>query len=221
MKYMTYNITYSHQYCFIFFLLIMISGCREASVTNVSQPQSTQQHNFAAPVKLGGNTKQETSENFLIKHPVDKIKIKKAIESYRISKKSSEGPLEYVGVDLNVDGSPEVLVYFTGKDWCAKTGCTLAIFRTTRFGYEPISTIRRVKSPVIISPNQTLGWHDMYVRTGIGEWQKAHRVVLKFTGQGYPGNAILMNPLSKFEKINGEEVFAGISQEDLRIGWGE
>ena len=121
--------------------------------------------------------------------------------------------------DLNSDGQSEILVYFTGKDWCAHTGCTLAVLQPTRYGYEAVSTIRRVKSPVVISPKRSNGWHDLLVRTGTGEWQKAHKVALRFSGRGYPGNAILMTPLPRYQELVGEQVFAGISQEDLKLSW--
>ena len=127
--------------------------------------------------------------------------VAKAVERYRINKRVEPGPYKKVGVDLNGDGQAEALVYLTGEAWCAKTGCTLAIFRNGQFGYRPVATVRRVKLPLRIGSSQSQGWRDLIVNTG-GAGMPVQTVALKFSGRGYPGNATTIAPIPVGVPIN-------------------
>ena len=193
--------------------MFALSSCKQSS--NSVLPTSMQQ-DYSAPVRLGpGSNKSEAQLSVTM--PVNKVKAKRAIENYRINKRGKPSPYKYVGADLNGDGKAELVVWFTGEDWCAPTGCTLAVLAPTSYGYRSISTIRRVKAPIIVSPKKSGGWHDLYARTGLGEWDKAHKIVLRFGGSGYPGNATLMTPLPRNTKFEGQELFAGMTSEEIKL----
>jgi len=122
--------------------------------------------------------------------PLNNAEITKAIENYRLSKKRGRGAYKTAGVDLNGDGIYEAIVLFEGKDWCAKTGCSLAVFQKFSHGFRPISRTVRVKAPVDVSANATNAYRDLLVQTGGGSAPE-RRVRLQFTGSEYSRNAML------------------------------
>ncbi len=195
-----------------------LSSCKNGPDLRLNKPQVTQ--NNSAPVQLAGsrNVESAPAQVVSVRMPLDKAKVIRSIENYRINKKAQQGSYKYVGADLNGDGQAEVIVYLTGKKWCARTGCTLTVFApVNRYSYEPISTVRRVKKPIHIATESTGGWRDLYIRTGLADWPKSHKIQLKFNGNRYPGNAVLQTPLNRRFEIIGEEIFAAATQEELDL----
>jgi len=137
-----------------------------------------------------------------LRMPLDKHSLARAIELYRLNKKQKKSPYRAAGADINGDGRAEALVLLEGEDWCANTGCTLAIFIHNRFGYRPIATIRRVRGPVIIANERQNGWSNLVVGTGLPKYD--NRVVLRFGANGYPGNAVILTPLPRDVEVAGE-----------------
>lgn len=121
---------------------------------------------------------------------VDEAELRKAVERYRISKQRSESRYEFAGVDLNGDGRPEAVALFSGNDWCVQTGCSLVVFQLEETGYRPVTHVTRALPPVLVGPDANFGWKDLIVNTGGGA-APVRAVQLRFTGQGYPGNALL------------------------------
>ncbi len=121
---------------------------------------------------------------------VDETELRKAIERYRIKLDREESPVETAGVDLTGDGVPEALALFTGPDWCVTTGCSFIVFRQSETGYEAVSRTTRVRGPVKVGPGSNAGWRDLIVKTGGGA-APIRFVRLGFSGDGYPGNALL------------------------------
>lgn len=146
--------------------------------------------NGAGPVQLGGGLRPGAERPSVLR-PVNEASVRKAIENYRLSKKRTPGPVQIIGADLNEDGTVEAIVLFAGKDWCTKTGCSLAILQPGTHGHRVISRTVRVKAPVVISTDQSNGWRDLLVSTGGGGTAPLRRVRLRFTGAGYPRNALL------------------------------
>lgn len=148
-----------------------------------------------APVQLNASPQRSgPASPSSIVSPVSASIAQKAINNYRINQRGKESPYIYQGADLDGDGRPEILAYFTGESWCAKTGCTLAVLRSNGQRYTTVSTIRRVKLPVTVRAERTNGWRTLVVKTGGGGL--AYRsVALKFSGRGYPGNATLVEPI--------------------------
>ncbi len=204
---------------FITAFSVLLSSCKNGPDLRLKNPQVAR--NTAAPVQLGGNKDNTDAAAIQVNSvlmPLDKAKVIRSIENYRINKKAQQGSYKFVGADLNGDGQAEVIVYLTGKKWCAPTGCTLAILAPiNRYSYEPISTTRRVKKPVHIGTERTSGWLDLYIRAGLARWPKSHKIALKFNGNRYPGNAVLLTPLNRRFQVIGEEIFQAATQEELDL----
>ena len=153
------------------------------------------------PIVLGSQAArvqslQPSSASALPLPAINKRALSKALARYRINKRKKPGPVSHAAADLNGDGKAEVIAYFTGEDWCAETGCALAVFTTGAHGYVPVSTTQRVRSPILLGERSSNGWQNLHVKTG-GATYGTRFVTLRFTGRGYPGNAITQTPLPK------------------------
>lgn len=163
--------------------LLLLAACGGGA----SRSPATQLTDTSRPVQLGRGGSQGAS----VLRPLDESVVRRAIENYRINKKRAAGAYKLVGADLNEDGVAEAVVLFEGKDWCAGTGCSLAILQSGPHGYRPISRTVRVKAPVVISTDRSNGWRDLLVSSGGAGTAPLRRVRLRFTGNGYPRNAML------------------------------
>jgi hypothetical protein len=157
----------------------------------------------SGPVQLG----RQGGGDLSVLLQLDEIAVGRSIENYRINKKRAAGPYQLAGADLNEDGTAEAIVLFGGKDWCAKTGCSMAIFRSGPHGYVPISRTVRVKAPVVISRDISNGWRDLFVSTGGGA-APLRRIRLRFSGSGYARNAMLEEELPPDVPQTGETAIA-------------
>lgn len=140
------------------------------------------------PVQLGRQDRSDARESVLA--PLDEAEVRKAVETYRINKDRAKSPYEFAGADLNGDGVPEAVVLFSGQDWCAATGCSLAILKDGPHGFRPVSRTVRVKPPVVVARESTNGWRDLFVSTGGAGGAPLRRVRLRFSGSGYTRNAM-------------------------------
>jgi hypothetical protein len=134
--------------------------------------------------------------------------LRKAVERYNLAKQRTPGPYNFAAIDLNGDGKSEVLVLFTGPDWCQKTGCSLAVFQEEEVGYRPVSHITSARPPILIGPEASFGWRDLMANTGGGN-APVRTVRLGFSGKGYPANALLQpEPVSEMlgrsQQVMGE-----------------
>lgn len=169
----------------------------------------------AAPVQLNSAARtanQEAEDSVLM--ALDPARAKKAINNFRINKRQKAGPYQFVAADLNGDGQAEIIVLFTGSNWCAKTGCTLAILSPDNHKYRVVTEVLRVKTPVRIGRGQTNGWRDLTVKTG-GGGLPVHFVALKFSVNGYPGNATLLPVFSSGEAFDGEAAIESPSPDNV------
>ncbi len=147
-------------------------------------------NNSPAPVQIGRTPGAQTAAGVSVLGPIDETLVRKAVENYRISKKRAKGAFRFAGADLNGDGVYEAIVLFEGKDWCTKTGCSMAVFQNFSHGFRPISRTVRVKAPVEITSRVTKTYRDILVVTGGGA-APLRRVRLQFTGSDYSRNAML------------------------------
>ena len=172
---------------------VLLAGCGNTSNGGVqTSATGIGGQGGPAPVSLVKSFGGQSSS--IQKVALDGGAVAKAVERYRINKKSEPSPYKKVGVDLNGDGQAEALVYLTGEAWCAKTGCTLAVFRNGQYGYRPMATIRRVKLPIRVGAAESQGWRELVVDTG-GAGMPVQTVALRFSGRGYPGNATTIAPI--------------------------
>ena len=170
-------------------LALGLGGCGGGSGGR-SGPSAGMTNSGPPPVQLGGATAQAGATQASVLGPLDEKLVRHAIENYRLSKKRAKGPYRLVGADLNGDGVREAIVLFQGKDWCTRTGCSMAIFQSFQRGYRPISRTVRVKAPVEVTDVMTNSYRDLLVQTGGGPAPE-RRVRLQFSGEGYSRNAML------------------------------
>lgn len=189
---------------------VLLAGCGGGA----SRSPATQMTDTSRPVQLGRGTTQGAS----VLRSLDEPLVRRAIENYRINKKRAAGPYKLVGADLNEDGRPEAVVLFEGKDWCAGTGCSLAILQSGPHGYRPISRTVRVKAPVVISAERSNGWRDLFVSSGGAGTAPLRRVRLRFTGNGYPRNAMLEEEIPPDIPQTGDIAIAAPSAQGARSG---
>ncbi len=160
-----------------------LSGCRSGGVNPGADTTDR-----AAPVQLTRNGGPGAAAS--VRRNLDEADLRQAIERYRINKKRAPGAYQLVGADLNGNGKTEALVLFGGKDWCVKTGCSMAVFVAGEHGYRPSFRTVRVRGPVRVADISSNGWRDLIVSTG-GGGAPVRRVRLKFVTNGYPRNAML------------------------------
>ncbi|MCP4933491.1 MAG: hypothetical protein GY927_04640 [bacterium] len=191
--------------------LSALAGCQGSS-SNGSLFSSSGS-NGERPVQLqnsqtsptSGEAGTDTSRQFpSARMELDKKQLAKAVERYRLNKKQKQSPFRSVGYDLNGDGGAEALILLEGEGWCAKTGCTLAVFTSGKTGYRPVATIRRVWGPVIVTSERNNGWSDLVANTGLPS--RDQRVRLRFGANGYPGNAVTLTPMPSDIESAGEVV---------------
>lgn len=88
--------------------------------------------------------------------------------------------------DLNGDSSKEVFVGLTGPYFCGSGGCTQFILNAQG---EVISKFTVSDYPVVISPEKTNSWNDLFILSG-GDYR-----VVKFDGKTYPSNPSILPKL--------------------------
>ncbi len=182
-------------------LLVSLAGCKSGPrVSGADGPDVSQ------PIALRAGGGQSAGLSALI--AVNEAQAHRAIENYRINKNRKKGPYQMTGADLDGDGIGEALVLFGGEDWCTKAGCSLAILKSAERGYEPVFRTVRVKPPVIVARNASEGWRDIIVTSG-GGGAPLRRVVLRFSGSGYPRNAMQEPEFPRDAPIDGEIAIAG------------
>ena len=191
----------------VFASLSLLAGCQGGGGN--SNLFSSNASNGERPVQLLNAKTSQTSAQAQVQAPSGRLEINqselaKAVERYRLNKKQKKSPYRSVGFDLDGDGQAEILTLLEGEDWCAKTGCTLAIFTSGKTGYRPVATIRRVWGPVTIANERNNGWNDLVVNTGLPS--RDQRVRLRFGANGYPGNAVTLTPMPRDIEITGEVV---------------
>lgn len=183
--------------------ICLLAGCQGGS--NSSLFSSSGGGNSQRPVQLlNAPEPQVAGQAVSSRQEVNEPLLAKAVERYRLNKNQKQSPYRSVGIDLDGDGQAEVLTLLEGDDWCANTGCTLAIFTTGKTGYRPVATIRRVWGPVTVTNERNNGWSDLVANTGLQS--RNQRVRLRFGANGYPGNAVTLTPMPSDIEVNGEVV---------------
>ncbi|WP_051315009.1 hypothetical protein [Algoriphagus terrigena] len=91
--------------------------------------------------------------------------------------------LEY---DLDGDAAKEIFVGLTGPYFCGSGGCTQYILKDNG---EVLTKFTVSDYPVVIAPDKTNGWNDLYIQSG-GDYR-----VVKFDGKTYPANPSILPKL--------------------------
>lgn len=122
--------------------------------------------------------------------PVDEAAVKKAVERFVEDRKQKAGSYIAANVKLTPDGKSRILVLFTSENWCQPQGCDLVVFEPSTFGWRAVSTVSRVRAPVLVSTTVTAGWYDLWVKTGKEATKDQKSFVkdvrLQYGANGYP-----------------------------------
>ncbi|MBJ7447022.1 MAG: hypothetical protein JHC81_05760 [Brevundimonas sp.] len=106
---------------------------------------------------------------------------------------ADDGALTYAhaSVDLNGDGSDEVLAYVMGPMVCGSGGCNLYVLaqegQDGGEGWRVVTRTSVTQTPVGVLTTSTNGWRDLAVSIGGGGGQ-AGWVRLTYDGRTYPTN---------------------------------
>lgn len=174
--------------CLCSALAVMVAGALGGCGGGAARAPGMASDAGSRPVQLSRQDRSRGQDSVLA--ALDEGEVRKAVETYRINKDRAKSPFEFAGADLNGDGVPEAVVLFSGRDWCAATGCSLAILKDGPHGYRPVSRTVRVKPPVVVAPEATNGWRDLFVSTGGAGGAPLRRVRLRFSGSRYTRNAM-------------------------------
>ena len=107
-------------------------------------------------------------------------------------------------VDLNGDGTLEVITYVAGPVVCGTGGCPVFVFAAGPEGYRLVSRVSVVQPPVRLSPRRSQGWRNLVVGIG-GGGVAAGNAELKFDGKTYPANPTV-SPAEPVTDLAGSEV---------------
>lgn len=102
---------------------------------------------------------------------------------------ADDGALTYAqaAVDLNGDGSDEVLAYVMGPMVCGSGGCNLYVLAQEGEGWRVVTRTSVTQTPVGVLTTSTNGWRDLAVSIG-GGGAEAGWVRLTYDGLTYPTN---------------------------------
>ncbi|PZO01292.1 MAG: hypothetical protein DCF29_15740, partial [Alphaproteobacteria bacterium] len=104
---------------------------------------------------------------------------------------ADDGALTYAQapVDLNGDGSDEVLAYVMGPMVCGSGGCNLYVLaqQGEGEGWRVVTRTSVTQTPVGVLTTSTNGWRDLAVSIG-GGGAEAGWVRLTYDGRTYPTN---------------------------------
>lgn len=93
-------------------------------------------------------------------------------------------------VDLNDDGTKEVIAYITGRDWCGTGGCTMLILIPEGGSYKAITRVPAVRLPVRMLATKSNAWHDISVVARINGTEPLYEAILSFDGKSYPNQCL-------------------------------
>lgn len=101
------------------------------------------------------------------------------LEKQLVGAEAKDRRFAFDQADLNGDGKNELLVGFTGMNWCGSGGCTALVLSSEG---KLITLFTVVGFPFTVLESKTGGWNDLVVHSG-----HADRL-LKWNGSKYPSN---------------------------------
>ena len=180
---------------------VCLAGCTSTgagdigrdTVQTLTEGKNEVDRTFRAPftAKDPIDLKQGTATLGPAAKPIDAAQLKSAIERHVEGRKQKAATYVLAGAKLTTDGKPRVIVLFTSENWCQPQGCDMAIFEQGTFGWKTLTTVSRVRPPILISQNATSGWYDLWASTGreaSGKNSKSfvQNVRLQYGANGYP-----------------------------------
>jgi hypothetical protein len=133
----------------------------------------------------------QSEHRFLARSQASAASLRSFLQDYL--KKFSGGEdqqLRYLDawVDLNGDGSQEVVVHIIGQDWCGSGGCTTLVLEPEGSSYRIISKITITHLPIRMLTAKSRNWKNLTVWVWGGGIRKAYEAELRFNGKSYPSN---------------------------------
>jgi hypothetical protein len=106
-------------------------------------------------------------------------------------------------VDLNDDGTPEVITHITGRDWCGSGGCTTLVLKAEGSSYRTVARLTITRPPIRVLTTKSHGWRDIGVWMQGGGIQPGYEADLFFNGKSYRGRdqATLRPPKRLRERV--------------------
>lgn len=108
-------------------------------------------------------------------------------------------------VDLNGDGTNEVLAYVKGDDVCGSGGCNLFVLQAKDGHYDTITELSITWPPIRILDSKSNAWQDLGVWVQGGGIQPGYEARLRFDGKIYPSNPSLV-PRTESGSLRGRVV---------------
>jgi hypothetical protein len=91
-------------------------------------------------------------------------------------------------VDLNGEGSNQVIVYLMNGGWCGSGGCTALILAPEKSSYRVVTRLTITWPPIRVLETRSHGWRDIGVWVEGGGIRPGYEAVLQFDGKHYPAN---------------------------------
>jgi hypothetical protein len=122
--------------------------------------------------------------------------------------KADDKETRYIAVfrDLNGDGTPEVIAYLVGNDWCGSGGCNLFILQKHADSWKIVTSMTITHPPVRVLNDTSNGWHTLSVWVGGGGIREGYEAELRFNGKTYPRNPSVPPARRAGKGVAGEEI---------------
>jgi hypothetical protein len=182
-----------------------ISSAEEANKQQIVNRQANKTGSKAKSAKpiivkrvLAENKRDEKLETYL----------KDSLKDWASGSKNYKVTYSYNHIDLNDDGTPEIVVYTEG-DFCGTGGCITEVISQQNGKYENLATFGTTWGSFVVSTQKTNGWRDIvtYISSGgvAGEY-----LLVKFDGKTYPKDDApeLNAPVRGVEYLTGNSKFA-------------
>jgi len=127
-----------------------------------------------------------------------------------------EAPTRYSSalVDLNDDGTKEVIVYLSGRGWCGTGGCVMLILAPDGECYRLVTETTITRPPIRVLATKSNGWHDISVLVAGGGIQPGYEAELSFDGETFPSNPSVVRAHPLKNKVHGKTVISEMSKEE-------
>jgi len=140
----------------------------------------------------------------------------RAVEALRNLVFDSKANYAFAMVDLNGDGSEEVVAYVMSPDFCGSGGCPLFVLTTYGRRYAVVGQTTVTQTPIRLLPSSTNGWRDLSVAVG-GGGAPVRQVKMVFDGRFYPRNPTTVDaPVDS--TLGVELIAAGATGQPLPAG---
>lgn len=118
-----------------------------------------------------------------------------AVEATMAEREIREVPAHrHASVDLDGDGTEDLLAWLDDPNWCTNGGCTLLVFHREAGKDVLVAEVAPVRPPISVA-SAASGWRDILVTVG-GDAVPVGTIALQHDGIGYPEDPMLMAALA-------------------------